>query len=118
MKKIILAIAFLFTAMASAQEINKPTIEKKGDLFEATYFFENGVVAQQGFFNMDNKLQGLWTKYDSKGNKLAVGEYDNGVKVGKWFFWTGDTLNEVDYTNNTIANVNKWELKSTVADRD
>jgi antitoxin component YwqK of YwqJK toxin-antitoxin module len=118
MKNIFIAIAFLFTAFLSAQETNKPTIQKKGDLFEATYFYDNGDVSQKGYFNKDSKLQGVWTKFDQQGNKLAVGEYDNGVKVGKWLFWSNDTLREVDYDNNTIANVNKWELKSTIADRD
>lgn len=118
MKNLVLAIAFLFTAVVSAQDINNPTIEKKGDLFEATYHYEDGTIAQQGFFTKDNKLQGTWTKYDINGNKLAVGEYNKGVKVGKWLFWSADTLREVDYANNAIVNVNEWNNKKSIATRD
>ncbi|AXO81075.1 nicotinic acid mononucleotide adenyltransferase [Olleya aquimaris] len=117
MKKIFLALALLFTAFVSAQDTNNPIIEKKGNLLEATFFHDNGQVAQTGFYTKDNKLEGVWTKYDVEGNKLAVGSYKEGVKVGKWFFWSDNNLSEVDYSNNTIANVNNWELKSTIADR-
>jgi hypothetical protein len=37
-----------------------------------------------------------------------MGEYENGQKTGKWFFWTGSTLNEVDYSNSRIADIKKW----------
>ncbi|OYX25681.1 MAG: nicotinic acid mononucleotide adenyltransferase, partial [Flavobacteriales bacterium 32-35-8] len=28
------------------------------------------------------KLHGTWTSFDTKGNKVAVGNYENGSKVG------------------------------------
>ncbi|MDA0178210.1 nicotinic acid mononucleotide adenyltransferase [Mesoflavibacter profundi] len=118
MKNLILALAFLVTGVITAQDINKPTIVKKGDLIQATYYFENGNVAQTGYFNKDNKLQGVWTKYDVNGNKVAVGNYENGKKVGKWFFWTNDILREVDYSLNSITSVNTWKNTSAIADRD
>ena len=31
-------------------------------------------------------LQGTWLSFDVKGKKTAVGNYENGKKVGKWFF--------------------------------
>jgi len=46
--------------------------------------------------------------YDGAGNKQAIGQYENGVKVGKWFFWDEEGLKEVDYRNNQIAQVVKW----------
>lgn len=118
MKKIFLALALLFTAFASAQDTNNPIIEKKGNLLEATFFHDNGKVAQTGFFTKNNKLQGVWTKYDIVGNKLAVGKYNKGIKVGKWFFWSDNNLSEVDYSNNAIVTVNTWNNKSTIATRD
>ena len=118
MKNLILALAVLVSGFVSAQEVNKPTIEKKGDLIQATYYHDNGTVAQQGFFNKDNQLQGVWTKYDTNGDKIVVGTYENGKKVGKWFFWTDDTLKEVDYSSNSITSVNTWKNTSAVADRD
>jgi hypothetical protein len=43
-----------------------------------------------------------------------MGEYADGKKSGKWFFWTGSVLNEVDYSNSRIAEVKKWS-KDAVA---
>ncbi len=118
MKNLILAFAVLITGFVSAQEVNKPTIEKKGDLIQATYYHDNGAIAQQGFFNKQNKLVGTWLKFDNEGNKLAVGKYEDGKKVGKWLFWIEDTLQEVDYNNNVIVNVTEWKSKKDIAIRD
>ena len=56
MKNLILAFAVLITGFVSAQEVNKPTMEKKGDLIQATYYHDNGAIAQEGFFNKNNKV--------------------------------------------------------------
>ena len=71
-----------------------------------------------GFYTTDGKLQGEWLSFDMKGKKTVSANYDNGKKVGKWFYWNDKTLKEVDYSNNAIANVNEWSNKSTVAIRD
>ena len=34
-----------------------------------------------------------------------MGQYDNGKKVDKWFFWTESLLNEVDYNYYRVAQV-------------
>lgn len=118
MKKYISIIAILLvTVSLTAQEQNIKT-EKKGDLTEATYFHANGEISQHGFFNEDGKLQGTWKQYNIEGKKIAVGNYDNGIKVGKWFFWTDNTLKEVDYLDSKIVSVNNWNNKTTVAIRD
>ena len=54
------------------------------------------------------KLQGEWKSYDVSGKKIAVGNYENGKKVGKWFFWNTNRLSEVDYSNSKIVGVNTW----------
>ncbi len=118
MKKYIsLIVIFLVSVSLSAQE-QKVKTEKKGDLTEATYYYDNGQISQHGFFNADGKLQGTWKQYDAEGKKIAVGNYDNGLKVGKWLFWTEDSLKEVDYVNSKIASVSNWNNKTTVAIRD
>lgn len=91
---------------------------KKGDLTEATYFYADGTIQQKGTFNAKGKLHGTWTSYDVNGNKLAVGNYDNNVKVGKWFFWTDGLLKEVDYIDSRIVSVNEWKDKTKVAVRN
>ena len=118
MRNLIMTFAFLFMLSATfAQTTNDTFIEKDGKV-EATYYYDNGVVKQHGFFNKDGKLEGTWTSYDINGKKTAVGNYENGKKVGKWFFWSSDqTLAEVDYKGQKVDNVNVWK-KSSVASRE
>lgn len=97
-----------------AQEKNETKLEKKGDLTLVTYYHNNGEIQQKGAFNSDGKLQGEWTSYDDNGKKVAIGTYDNNRKVGKWFFWDGDSLKEVDYIDSKIVSVNKWDNKTEV----
>lgn len=113
MKKAILLLAAVFTIGAYAQE-PKPAYEKVGDMVKATYFHDNGEIAQIGFY-LDGKLHGQWRMYDVAGKKLATGKYDMGKRSGKWFFWEGETLKEVDFTDNRITNVVQWNSAEAVA---
>ncbi len=115
LKNFFIAGLFLMSFTVIAQE--KPSFEDKGDLVEATYYFDNGQVEQQGTFK-DGKLHGTWTSFDLEGNKVAVGNYEDGVKVGKWFFWSNDVLHEVDYIDSKIVNVNEWQGRKVVAFRN
>ncbi|UGU17256.1 nicotinic acid mononucleotide adenyltransferase [Sinomicrobium kalidii] len=108
MKNITLIAALLFSGFLFAQEPDvKPVLEKEGDLVKATYFHDNGEIAQKGFYK-NGKLHGEWKAYDIEGNKVASGKYDEGKKVGKWFFWTTENLNEVNFENSKIVSVTKW----------
>ena len=51
-------------------------------------------------------------------SKVAKGNYEAGKKVGKWFFWEGDSLQEVDYIDSKIVSVNKWDNKTKLAVRN
>ena len=113
-KNILIALVFIGT-IAYAQNSNLPEIESKGDLTFATYFHENGAIQQEGAFNKSGTLEGLWTSYDFNGNKLAQGYYNNGVKTGKWFFWSKNSLKEVDFVDSKITSVNEWNRKSELA---
>ncbi len=104
MKKILLAVAVLFSTAMMAQDV-KPTFEQFDDLIKGTYYYDTGEVRQQGFYE-NGKLQGTWISYDRKGKKIAQGQYDQGGKTGKWFFWSQTDVKEVDYTANKIAAVN------------
>jgi len=106
MKKIIIAGLLLITGVLSAQN-SKPKHEIENQIIKSTYFYENGNVKQTGFYK-DGKLHGAWVAYNEDGTKQSMGEYENGQKTGKWFFWTGATLNEVDYSNSRIADIKKW----------
>ena len=113
--KIILVLALFMSVVSFAQDNRELKINEGTQLIEATYFHENGVVSQTGFYTLDGKLQGEWKQYDANGKKLTSATYNKGEKVGKWFFWNDQTLKEVDYTNNAIASVSEWNNKSKVA---
>lgn len=115
MKKIAILTA-LFVSFISFSQQKNVVLEEVDGLVKATYLFSNGNIQQEGFFK-DGKLDGTWTSYDESGNKKSVAEYKQGVKVGKWFFWSGNNLSEVDFSKNTIADVKKWN-KESIADKN
>ena len=106
MRLLMTMLALLGTLAIQAQDKN-PVFEKDGDLVKATYYHENGLVAQEGHY-LNGELHGEWKMFDTKGNKLAIGQYSFGEKTGKWFFWDDNGLKEVDYLDNQVANVTQW----------
>lgn len=102
---ITLMMLFAVTFVMAQQKPAK--VEVVGDMVKATYTYENGQVRQQGFYK-DGKLHGTWVSYDVNGKKTALGQYENGKKIGKWFFWSDTLLNEVDYRDSRVAEVTKW----------
>jgi antitoxin component YwqK of YwqJK toxin-antitoxin module len=115
MKKIILASLLLFASnITIAQCLNndkkpiKSTYILNNNLIEATIYHDNGALAQTGSYTLDNKLQGEWRSYDISGNLTSTAQYNNGVKVGTWFFYQGVTKKEVVYNNSMISQVNTW----------
>lgn len=103
----------MFFTTAFSQEVKKNEYVLNGDLIEATLYHENGVIAQKGFYTLENKLQGAWTSYDAQGNKTAVAHYKNGEKIGSWIFYQGDILKEVKYDNSRISEIKTYEVKDT-----
>ena len=86
----------------------KNTYILNNNLIEATIYHDNGAIAQTGSYTIDNKLQGEWRSYDISGNLTSTAQYNNGVKVGAWFFYQGVTKKEVVYNNSMISQVNTW----------
>lgn len=118
MKKILtIAIVLFSVSFINAQE-NKVQVEETDKGYDVVYFHDNGEIAQTGSFNFDGKLDGIWRSYDTNGNKVAIGNYDNGKKTGKWFFWSADKLTEVDYKEFKVEKVNQWANKTQLAIRD
>ncbi|WGK65645.1 toxin-antitoxin system YwqK family antitoxin [Croceiramulus getboli] len=110
MKKYMMIIAVALLGMGVyAQDTVKNDYVLEGDLIKATLYHDNGLVSQTGYYTKKGKLQGQWTSFDREGVKTAVAQYDNGEKVGKWFFWTGNILREVDYQDSRIAEVTTYE---------
>ncbi|MFD2567154.1 toxin-antitoxin system YwqK family antitoxin [Pseudotenacibaculum haliotis] len=113
MKKLLAIACLLAVSLVQAQD-KEPTYEAVGDLVKATYYYEDGTVHKQGFFK-DLKLTGQWTEFDKQGNKIAVGYYKGGKKVGTWFQWKKNILRQINYENNVIASVSTWKEDTKVA---
>ena len=99
--------------IAIAQD-KQTTFSVEGDLVKATYYYDDGSTRMQGYFK-DKKLTGEWVRFDKLGNKIQLGYYENGKKVGKWFIWRRESLKEINYQNNVIASVNTWKSESKIA---
>ena len=113
MRYLVLTFAMLFSVVVLAQQETKPKYEVVGDLIKATYYHDNGQVAQTGYY-LNGKLQGEWKAFDKQGEKIAMGTYDQGRKVGKWFFWNAQELNEVNYADSRIASVTTWNNSNSI----
>ena len=111
---VLLAAVLMITSLGFAQERVERKYNKETNLVEATYFYENGLVSQEGTFNTKGKLHGEWTSYDEAGKKTAMGTYENGVRTGTWYFWSDDILKEVEFNNNQIASVTEAKNASGI----
>ena len=88
-----------------SQKEKELKLNPETNLIEATYYHANGEVSQEGTFNLEKKLHGQWKSFNEEGYKISIGNYSNGLKTGKWVFWSGDDKKEVEYSDNAIASV-------------
>lgn len=109
--KTLIAFIFSLTLSLNAQEKTNTTYTKKGALTQVVAYHTNGTIAQKGVLK-NNKLHGEWISYDEEGRKLTMGNYDNGVKTGKWLFWKENQLLEVDYIDNKPDQTVQWTKAS------
>lgn len=112
MKGIINIIIMLFCITAFSQE-QKIEYKKVDDgLVKATYYFadNNTIIEREGFFNKEEKLQGMWVSYDLQGNKTSIAFYNNGKKDGVWTYFKEDKISIVTYKDNKITNVEEKAL--------
>lgn len=114
MKTRIVMMALLFVGFTYAQQETEPKLENVGKVIKATFFHDNGEIAQTGYM-LKGKLHGQWFKYNREGKKIASGKYENGERSGKWFFWNEGILKEVDFVDNRIANVKNWNQSEVVS---
>lgn len=119
-KNVLMLFTFFIGLVSFAQQERQLKLNEDTNLIEVTYFYDNGVVSQTGYYTLEGKLQGEWLSFDTEGKKNISANYDNGKKVGKWFYWNGKTLKEVDYTSNAIVSVIEWKKddKTSVAVRN
>lgn len=116
--QILFLFALMITVVSFGQQKRDLKLNEETNVIEVSYYHDNGVVSQTGAYTLDGKLQGEWLSFDTEGNKVVSANYDNGSKVGKWFYWNDKTLKEVDYTNNAVASVSEWTDKKSLAIRN
>jgi len=109
MKKIsaYLVLFLLMVNVSFAQGI-EPKFEKENDLVKATYYHDNGIVKEIGFFKED-KLHDKWISYNQEGKIKVVAFYNNGLKEGKWYLVGKDSVKEVTYKSNKVVKVQMVE---------
>ena len=112
MKNVIIIAACLLGSLVFAQQPNVE-YQKDGKLIQGIFYYENGVISQEGTYK-NGKLHGQWISYDRDGKKNTMAYYHKGKKVGKWIYWRGDEMIEVDYTDNQIANVTTYKIESVI----
>ncbi|MBW2938553.1 nicotinic acid mononucleotide adenyltransferase [Aureisphaera sp. CAU 1614] len=115
MRKLLVVFTIsLLAGSAFSQEKVQDEFVKEGKVIKATLYHENGMVAQTGFYTLDNKLEGEWISYDAVGNKTAVAHYKKGNKVGTWYFYQGNEIKEVNYSNSKVAKVTSFKITDAV----
>lgn len=117
MKNIVLLAMFsLIFSLAQAQSKKEVKLNTDTNLYEATYFHDNGTVSQKGTFDLAGKLHGEWASFDQAGAPLSKGSYKKGVRTGKWYFYSENGVKEVEFKNNIVASVNGEDTATRVAD--
>jgi len=101
---IILFLIFI-SSTALAQEKKNKKIEQIGDLYEVTIYYDNGQILQHGFLSKHNKLHASWESFNKDGSRKCVATYDNGVKVGTWFYYDKGKKTKVIYDKNKIVHI-------------
>ena len=113
----ILIFVFVFGCTFSYGQTTKIERTTSPQLMKLTQFHDNGEIAQHGHIHR-NKLDGVWESFDAEGNKIAVGNYENGVKAGTWFFWDDKQLIEVEFADNKVLDVIYWNTTNLTASID
>ena len=116
MRRMMILLCMLVGITAFSQDKVVKKVDDK-DQLKVIYYHDNGLIQQEGFLK-DNKPNGQWIAYNKKGQKTAIAHYEEGDKVGKWFFWKDGKLTEVDYNENEIASVKSWKESTMVVDKD
>ena len=110
MKKLILTIILIFfVAFSYAQKKENIKTVDLGSVVEVTVYYDSGQIMQHGFMTKDNKLHASWESYYEDGTKKCVANYDNGYKVGIWYYYYPDIVKRVTYEKNKVVKVEELE---------
>ncbi len=95
MRYLILILVLSFASLNAQEEIIFPQ-EKITQ--EIVIYGDNANQLNERYIK-NNKLHGYWAGYNKQDKTLSFGKYDQGKKVGKWYFWSEGNLRRVNYNN-------------------
>lgn len=115
MRLLIFIVLLIGFSTFSQESTRKTIISQEGDVIKYVEYHENGLIAQTGYIK-DGLNHGSWSAYNPNGNKIAEGQYQNGKRTSKWFFWDETTLVEVDFKDNKVVKAIRWDKNKVLAD--
>jgi len=98
MRYLIFILMFAFAGLNAQQE---KVVSQEEDTQDIVIYGDNSNQLNEGYIK-NNKLHGYWAGYDKQEKTLSFGKYDQGKKVGQWFFWSEGNLSRINY-NNSIS---------------
>ncbi len=111
MKSLFFSVLLCFISLTAFSQEKNQKIVPVGELFEITIFYNNGNIMQKGFLNKDNKLHASWESFFENGDRKCVATYDNGIKVGVWYYWDLDgKKTKVIYKDNKVISTQEVVL--------
>ena len=105
MKNLMISGMLLVSGVFFAQEVKPKFVAIDNNMIQATYYYDNGQVKQEGVY-LDGKLHGKWVSYSEDGTKQTSGEYNQGEKLGTWTFYNATNIKKVAFSNSRVASVN------------
>lgn len=108
------AVLLSLGAMAQGHEVIKQEFYANGNLkakyvaidtewVEVVYFFESGVIKETGFFH-NGKVAGKWITYNQNSELVAMGEFQDGKRVGSWsYFVDGELAHSKNYDTTDLV---------------
>lgn len=115
MKNLILTfvVCFLswgaFATPGGATTLKSVTDMGKG-LQKVTWYYENGVVAEEGFY-LNGKKHGTWTSFDENGKKAVVANWASDKKDGNFYIMhsNGKVKYHIVYSNSKKVVASEWD---------
>lgn len=109
MKKVLgITLLSLWSLISYSQGAKDRDLVVEDYVITATLYHDNGIISQQGSYDLEGKPHGVWSSFDKSGNLTSTGVYKNGVKTGTWYIYNQSFLREVTYKDNHIAQVITW----------
>lgn len=111
-KLLTLVSCILFTSFIYSQDDDNRKVVPVGDMFEVTIYYDNGSIMQHGFLSKDLNLHASWESYYIDGRKKCYATYNEGIKVGTWYYWYDNKITKVQYENNKVISVEDFDYEN------